>query len=408
MPARTIPPSASTTWPAGWPSFIPKDNDPSDTFQLELKRSLVAEYGADNLEQAWIKTCNKLKEITSRIARQGSSAVPVLTYDQDTGCFIVRDVIPHNEATDCFEDLQQFMADNGENITGWPAKNPAIFHLYSSPVQLKLRTHPRQLNLQYLINSLFSDGTLKTPEEQSAQLLPVLYPDALRIRQPGQDFLGLGPHIDGGSLVRWCDGPYSLTYSRILSGKPEEYDPYDLTHRRAANSSLFPGGAQCSVLRGFQGWTALTSCAPGEGGLMLLPDIQAVTAYMILRPFFKPPPEECDLLDPESWTIDTETGWFPGTYRWDSQLLSPASHPHLCLEQTLVSAPRVEPGDTICRDLTQGEGAGLCCIYPCGAVNTKKQGVYPKLLAGPIGRESSGGLQVPGWCRPGAGAEYAK
>lgn len=30
--------------------------------------------------------------------------------------------------------------------------------------------------------------------------------------------------------------------------------------------------------------------------------------------------------------MDEATSWFPGTYRWDSQLLSPASHPHLWLK----------------------------------------------------------------------------
>ena len=78
---------------------------------------------------------------------------------------------------------------------------------------------------------------------------------------------------------------------------------------------------------------------------MLVPDIKTVTAYMILRPFFKKP--DGDWTKAEHWEIDDETGWFPGTYRWDSQLLSPASHPHLHLEKTLMSVPAMEPGDTI-------------------------------------------------------------
>ena len=79
---------------------------------------------------------------------------------------------------------------------------------------------------------------------------------------------------------------------------------------------------------------------------MLVPDIKIVTAYMILRPFFVAP-EDGDWKDPELWKVDEDTGWFPGTYVWDSQLLSPASHPHLYLEDTLLSIPDMEPGDTV-------------------------------------------------------------
>lgn len=345
-------------WPDGWRMFTPEDCDPQDPYhQQALKKTILSEYGADSLRQAWIKTCKALSSVTSSIEKLGSASIPVFQYDEIVseknekaldrvkamGCCIVRGVIPKDEADQHFEDLTSFISQN-DNVDGWPKKSPAIFYLYESPVQLKLRTHPNQLKVQRLMNSLFTDSAVSA-EEEKAQWEPILYPDALRIRQPGQDFDGLGPHIDGGSLSRWADTEYQLTYKKILSGHPEDYDPYDLTHRRAAKPGLFPGGAQCTVLRTFQGWTALTECAPGEGGLMVLPDTHLATAYMILRPFFKEP-ESGDWQDPENWELD-ESAWFPGTYPWDSQLLSPASHPHLRLEDTLVSIPTVYPGDTI-------------------------------------------------------------
>ncbi|CZR57752.1 uncharacterized protein PAC_07641 [Phialocephala subalpina] len=349
-------PSKTTSWPSGWPSFTPKDNDPTDTFQKDLKASIIAEYGADNLKVAWIKTCNALSEVTSRLASQGNTSVPIFQADdalsdskaldamREAGCCIIRGVIPKPKATQYFEDLKTFIADNKETVTGWPAKSVAIYHLYSSPTQLKIKTTPRHLQIQRLLNSLWTDSSLSSVE-QAAQNEPILYPDGLRIRQPRQEFLGLGPHIDGGSLSRWADRSYRKTYDAILSGKPEEYDPYDMAYRKLANPAMFPGGAQCSVMRAFQGWTAFTPCKPGEGGLMLVPNLKVVTAYMILRPFFKAP--EGDWRNAESWEVDDESGWFPGTYRWDSQLLSPESHPHLYLKDTLMSVPDMEPGDTI-------------------------------------------------------------
>ncbi|PVH72108.1 duf1479 domain-containing protein [Cadophora sp. DSE1049] len=349
-------PNTESTWAIGWPSFTPKDNDPTDVFQKDLKSTIITEYGADNLRIAWIKTCNALSSVKSRLESQGNTAIPTFQADdvllnsnlletmKDAGCCIIHGVVPKSEASQYFEDLKRFIEDNKDTITGWPAESVAIYHLYSSPVQLKIKTNPRHLQLQRLLNSIWTDSSCSA-EEQAAQNEPVLYPDGLRIRQPGQEFLGLGPHIDGGSLSRWADPEYRKTYHEIFSGHPERYEPYDTAHRKNANPAMFPGGAQCSVMRAFQGWTALTPSRPGGGGLMLVPDIKTVTAYMMLRPFFKMP--DGDWTKPEEWEIDEETEWFPGTFRWDSQLLSPASHPHLCLEKTLMSVPAMEPGDTI-------------------------------------------------------------
>jgi len=350
-------PSAISTWPAGWPSFTSKDNDPSDTYQQDLKASIIKKYGAENLRVSWEKTCKALTKVTSRLATNGNASVPIYTYEElldkskletmkAAGCCIIRGVILKSNDEQHFKDLKTFINDNKEVITGWPAESVAIYHLYSSPTQLKIKTDPRHLRVQRLLNSLWTDSSC-SKAEQEAQDEPVLYPDGLRIRQPGQDFLGLGPHVDGGSLCRWANEEYCKTYDAILSGNPQLYDPYEMQHRKNANMSMFPGGAQCSILRTFQGWTALTPCKPGEGGLMLLPDVKIVTAYMILRPFFTAPDSDGKWVDPEKWTIDEKTGWFPGTYRWDSQLLSPESHPHLFLEKTLMSVPKMEPGDTI-------------------------------------------------------------
>jgi hypothetical protein len=351
-------PGRIAEWPSGWPSFTAEtDHDPSDKYQEDLKREIIQHYGPDALYEAWTKTCASLKLTTERIAKDGANSIPVFDFNhiidgrndeaisrmKAAGCFIVRDVVPHAEVAMLFKELRDFVSKN-DKITGWPVANPAIFHLYNSPVQLKLRTHPNQLKLQRLLNSFFSDSNC-TPDELAAQNEPILYPDALRIREPGQEFLGLGPHVDAGSISRWANPSYRNTYNKILSGQPEAYDPYDLTHRRYANAAMFPSGVHCTVLRTFQGWTALTPCGPGEGGLMLLPDIRDATAYMMLRPFFKPP-KDGQWRDAEKWELD-ESSWFPGAKRWDSQSLSLASHPHLDMERTLLSVPQVLPGDTI-------------------------------------------------------------
>lgn len=156
----------------------------------------------------------------------------------------------------------------------------------------------------------------------------------------------LTPTKDGGSLSRWADPTYHKVYSPIFTGHPNTFDPYDLSTRQHAKSGLFPGTAS-RVLRAFQGWTALTSAAPNNGSLLLYPDVKAAISYVLLRPFFDEPEKEEDLVDARKWRFNAERAWFPGTWRQLPQIVSPKSHPHLRLEECLVSIPEMRAGDSV-------------------------------------------------------------
>jgi hypothetical protein len=101
------------------------------------------------------------------------------------------------------------------------------------------------------------------------------------------------------------------------------------------------------VLRTFQGWTALTGTAPSEGSIKLYPNVSAVIAYILLRPFFRQPTDSEDIMDGSKWTFDADSAWFPGTFKPQSQYLSPTSHPHLRFKDCLVDLPPIKPGDTV-------------------------------------------------------------
>ena len=104
---------------------------------------------------------------------------------------------------------------------------------------------------------------------------------------------------------------------------------------------------QSTVLRTFQGWTALTKAGAKEGSLLLYPDVKTSIAYVLLRPFFREPTDPADIMDASKWEFDTSSSWFPGTFREQSQLASPSSHPHLRLKECMVNIPTMYPGDTI-------------------------------------------------------------
>lgn len=197
--------------------------------------------------------------------------------------------------------------------------------------------------LHRALNSLLNDED--DPEKNFAA--PLAYADAMRMRPPGKTFTGLGPHIDAGSLSRWGDPKYRKVYQKIWEGKPAEFDAFDLTWRKEGDPAYYPTDDTSRVVRTFQGWTALSPAAPQKGSLQLFPNLRYGIAYVMLRPFFKPPQDPADILDAEKWTFDVDDAWFPGVWRNTSQVLSPAAFPHLRLKETLTYIPEMQPGDTV-------------------------------------------------------------
>lgn len=78
-----------------------------------------------------MKTCKSLTALTAEIEQQATSIIPVLTLDEilnaseekkdelrEVGCFVVRCVVERAEATDWFQGLKGYVADNKAAITG--------------------------------------------------------------------------------------------------------------------------------------------------------------------------------------------------------------------------------------------------------------------------------------------------
>lgn len=350
-------PGRIKTWPA-WRDYVPDKNayEPKDPDYLAAKKLILEEYGEEALRISWLQVCKDLEAVTSELAARRSDCIPIFEtqgglengfsgdqIDQIKryGCFVVRQTVPESTANELYHQLKTYISDNKPQIQGWPAESPSMLLLYDSPTQIAVRTHSNHLKLQRLLNGLWHDDTSQTSAE------PLLYSDGVRDRPPRQGFLGLGPHIDAGSLCRWADSGYRRVYHQIFSGSPRMHDAFDLGTRKDANQYLFPGVAHSTVFRSFQGWTALTRAAPEEGTILLYPNVSTVIAYILLRPFFSPPAAEEDLLDATKWAFDADGAWFPGTFKPQSQYLSRASHPHLRLEDCLVHVPPMKPGDTV-------------------------------------------------------------
>lgn len=107
------------------------------------------------------------------------------------------------------------------------------------------------------------------------------------------------------------------------------------------------------MFRPWQGWTSLSATGPGEGTLRVLPLLALASAYVMLRPFFR-------ARAGGGWAADLASAAFPGSAMGKAQELSAATHPHLRLAETMVSIPRVEPGDRVYCASAVGAGGWLC------------------------------------------------
>ncbi|KAJ9100015.1 hypothetical protein QFC19_005833 [Naganishia cerealis] len=302
----------------------------------ELKRELLHSQDLQNaVSTAWIDLCQHLSKKTREIAHAGNSIIPEIEYKdivhgvdpsvleeiKASGTLVVRGVVQEQKALEWLEAIKQYIALNPQ-VKGFPEDDKAVFELNS------------------------------TSDDQVSFSVPLTYCDRLRIRRPGDSKFALGAHVDGGSVERWEDPTYRRSYQSILEGRWRDHDAWDIGGRPTANQNLYDGPGACGIFRAFQGWTSLSDTGPGEGTLKVFPAIKESTAYIMLRPFFKANQPRLSLsqeayLDPSNWSLDLESPTFPGSPLGRSQELNDDTHPHLRLNETLMSMKRVKPGDQV-------------------------------------------------------------
>ncbi|CAE7087068.1 unnamed protein product [Rhizoctonia solani] len=340
-------------------------NTPFTPRFAELKRSLIAPEDEEKLTESWNKLLVALKDRIEEIKKTGSSIIPQVEFGEISslepskieeikrrGCVVIRGVVDEQTAAGYKTKLEEYIRLNPD-VRGSPADNKQFFELYWSESQLLARSHPNVLSTAVWLNSLFH-AQETSPVSLST---PLAYADRFRIRKAGVYWNFLGPHVDGGSIERWEDPGLRRCFERILGGDWEKHDPFDLTHRLEGNSDIYHRPNQCSVFRTWQGWLAMSSTGPGEGTIRFFPDLMLSTAYIMLRPFFRPLDGNLANIDPSNWKIDVAgSPNFEGVRRqldsggnesFKSIFLNNESHPHLKLDHSVTSVPKVKPGDMV-------------------------------------------------------------
>ena len=293
---------------------------------------------------------DQLRQVETEVAA-GISPVPVCEFAdvadggisaemtakiRQRGAVILRNTFGRDRVAGWNESLMTYVAENDyfekqkakegmdKYFATLSASRPQIFGLYWSRPQMEARTSQELAVARRWLNRLWEfeseNGVEFDPDREC------LYADRLRQREPGDDTLGLSPHVDGGSVERWLDPGFRRVYRHLLSGDVGAYDPFDAAWRTATKE--IPSPAVCSMFRTYQGWTALSRQGPGDGTLNLVPIADAM-AWVILRALQDDVPD------------DELCGAAP------SRALTIAETYHAKILRAYVPIPVVEPGDTV-------------------------------------------------------------
>ncbi|MGC6453438.1 MAG: YbiU family protein [Candidatus Puniceispirillaceae bacterium] len=261
-------------------------------------------------------------ELTARI-RQRGAVILRNTFDRERVAAWNDTLMAYVAENDYFEK-QKAKEGMDKYFATLSSSRPQIFGLYWSKPQMEARTSEELAAARRWLNRLWvfdSDNGIEFDPDREC-----LYADRLRQREPGDDTLGLSPHVDGGSVERWLDPGFRQVYRHLLSGDVESYNPFDAAFRTATKE--IPSPAVCSMFRTYQGWTALSRQGPGDGTLNLVPIADAM-AWVILRALQDDVPE------------DELCGAAP------SRALTIAETYHAKILRAYVPIPVVEPGDTV-------------------------------------------------------------
>ncbi|KAF9009601.1 hypothetical protein BDQ17DRAFT_1421771 [Cyathus striatus] len=316
-----------------------------------------------NAIRAWKEVIPELNVTVDQIIREGASYIPQVEFSKihnlsqkeierikTRGAVVVRGVVSQDEATGWKTELENIVKVNPD-VECTPPDHPLIVELYWAKPQVDARAHPNMLELCTWFNKLYH-GKSDSTKESIDLSTPLTYADRFRIRPPGMPCDVLPPHIDGATIERWEETTARKCFENIFSGNWRMHDPYDIGPRVDARTSLHGRPNQCSVFRTFQGWLSMTETGPGEGTIRLLPDVHLVNVYFTLRPFFRPLVSETssEIFDADNWEFDISSPDFPGIVPKNGGYVSWPSaslHPHLRLNETMTSVPKVFPGDTV-------------------------------------------------------------
>ena len=277
-----------------------------------------------------------IPEIDFQSIVNGNISSSDITNLKQRGSVIIRNVFDKQQASEWNDEIGEYITSNDyftKSIDRQGMDNyfsqlksgaPQIFGLYWSRPQMLARQSQSMAITKKFLNSMWDVSSPNGDEFDPNN--DYMYADRIRRREPGDETLGLSPHIDGGSFERWTDPAFQKVYHSVFNGELDSYDPWKAAFR--THTKEYKSPAVCSMFRTFQGWTALTSQGPSDGTLSLIPIANSM-GYLLLRALQDDIPSDnlCDATPGRPLLISSD---------YHKDLLS-----------GLVTIQEVNPGDTV-------------------------------------------------------------
>jgi len=277
-----------------------------------------------------------IPEIDFQSIVNGNISSSDITNLKQRGSVIIRNVFDKQQASEWNDEIGEYITSNDyftKSIDRQGMDNyfsqlksgaPQIFGLYWSRPQMLARQSQSMAITKKFLNSMWDVSSPNGDEFDPNN--DYMYADRIRRREPGDETLGLSPHIDGGSFERWTDPAFQKVYHSVFNGELDSYDPWNAAFR--THTKEYKSPAVCSMFRTFQGWTALTSQGPSDGTLSLIPIANSM-GYLLLRALQDDIPSDnlCDATPGRPLLISSD---------YHKDLLS-----------GLVTIQEVNPGDTV-------------------------------------------------------------
>ena len=290
----------------------------------------------DNILEMQHKEIPVIPEIDYKSIVNGNVSFDEIINIKRRGALIIRNVFDDQQANEWNDEVGEYILSNDyftksvkregmdQYFSQLKSGAPQIFGIYWSRPQMLARQSQSMSTTKKFLNSMWN---VKSPYgDEFNPNNDFIYADRIRRREPGDETLGLSPHIDGGSFERWTDPAFQKVYGSVFNGDLKSYDPWNAAHRTQTKEYKSP--AVCSMFRTFQGWTALTAQGPSDGTLSLIPIANSM-GYLLLRALQ-------DDIAPDSLCDAT-----PGR----PLLISPDYHKDLL--DGIVTIQDVNPGDTV-------------------------------------------------------------
>ncbi|KAM6525831.1 hypothetical protein FALCPG4_011366 [Fusarium falciforme] len=173
-----------------------------------------------------------------KLPTMNSSTTPRLslsTVSGNAGSVVIHGTVSKDQALEWLDDVRDYIKRNPQ-VKGFPEDDKQVYETYWPKAQQEARSHPRMLKTQAALLSIFT----APPESDISLSTPLAYSDRLRVKNPKDAKFALGPPIDGGSIERWEDPTYRQVYEKILAGKWEEFDVWEMDKRADAVQGLYP------------------------------------------------------------------------------------------------------------------------------------------------------------------------